>query len=172
MQPFTGARDGGPFGLVKGIGMGLTGFVLKDMAAIFGPLGYTFKGVHKELRKSKQPTKAIRKARMMQGRRDLGEIEDGEKRAIEEKVAHGWNVVQQVWAIMQETRAQGLKGRVKVMRETKTWKANGAFETVEMAEKALNAMKTGKSLERAFAQRTEELRLAQRPRKNAVRDLE
>jgi hypothetical protein len=59
VQPYTGARDGGATGFVKGVGMGLTGFVLKDLAAIFGPFGYTFKGVHKELLKGRQPTKFV-----------------------------------------------------------------------------------------------------------------
>ena len=56
---------------------------------IFGSFGYTFKGVHKALLKSKQPTKLIRKARIMQGQRDLGEIEDGERRVVEERVVLG-----------------------------------------------------------------------------------
>ena len=44
--------------------MGLTGFVLKDISAIIGQLGYTLKGLHKELSKGKQPTHFIRKARL------------------------------------------------------------------------------------------------------------
>ena len=73
-QPYTGARDGGAAGFVKGVGMGLTGFVLKDISAIIGPFGYTFKGIHKELLKGNQPTKFIRKARILEGQRDLGAL--------------------------------------------------------------------------------------------------
>lgn len=171
-QPYTGARDNGAVGFVKGIGMGLTGFVLKDIAAIFGPFGYTLKGVHKELLKSKQPTKFIRKARIMQGQRDLNALDEKEKLEAEERVFHGWTVVQQVWAIMEEKRGKGLKGRVQVMRERKTWRANGAFENVEMAEKAVAARKKGESLEGVFAQQKKELKLTQRPRKNVVKDME
>jgi hypothetical protein len=171
-QPYTGARDNGAVGFVKGVGIGLTGFVLKDIAAIVGPFGYTLKGVHKELVKSKQPTKFIRKARIMQGQRDLNALDSKEKKTAEEAVFHGWTVMQQVWAIMEETRAQGLKGKVKVLRERKTWRANGAFENVEMAEKAVAARKNGGSLEGVFAQQREELRLTQRPRKNVVQDME
>jgi hypothetical protein len=172
VQPYTGARDNGPIGFVKGIGMGLTGLVLKDIAAIVGPFGYTLKGVHKELLKSKQPTKFIRKARIMQGQRDLVQLDEKRSKELEETVCHGWSVVQQVWAIMEETRAQGLKGRVKVLRERKTWRENGAFENVEMAEKAVQARKKGEGLEGAFAQQREELKLTQRPRKNVVQDME
>jgi hypothetical protein len=78
VQPYTGARDGGATGFVKGVGMGLTGFVLKDLAAIFGPFGYTFKGVHKELLKGRQPTKFIRRARILEGQRDLGDLDEQE----------------------------------------------------------------------------------------------
>ena len=46
--------------------MGLAGCVLKVIAAIMGPFGYTLKSVHEALLKSKQPTKFIRKARIMQ----------------------------------------------------------------------------------------------------------
>jgi hypothetical protein len=62
LQPYTGARDNGPIGFMKGVGMGLTGFVSKDLAAIIGPFGYTAKGLHKEVLKGKQPTNFIRKA--------------------------------------------------------------------------------------------------------------
>lgn len=58
------------------------------------------------------------------------------------------------------------------MKQRKTWRANGAFENVEMAEKALQATKKGESLDGVFAQQREELNLAQRPRKNVVNDIE
>jgi hypothetical protein len=152
--------------------MGLTGFVLKDIAAIVGPFGYTLKGVHKELLKSKQPTKFIRKARIMQGQRDLIALDEKEKKAAMEMVLHGWSVVQQVWAILEEKRGKGLKGRVQLMRERKTWRANGAFENVEMAEKAIAARRKGESLDEVFSQQRKEMQLAERPRKNVVKDIE
>lgn len=128
MQPYTVARDNGPVGFVKGVGMGLTGFVLKDLAAIFGPFGYTLKGVHKELLKGRQPTNFIRKARILQGQRDLRCCDENERKAVQKTVSHGWSVVQQVWSIMEDKRAQGLKGRAQAMKERKTWRLNGAFE--------------------------------------------
>jgi hypothetical protein len=99
VQPYKGARDNGPTGFVKGVGMGVTGFVLKDLAAILGPFGYTLKGIHKELLKSKQPTHFIRKARIMQGQRDVRSLDDNDKRKVQETVNHGWSVVQQVVSI-------------------------------------------------------------------------
>jgi hypothetical protein len=172
VQPYKGARDGGPVGFVKGVGMGLTGFVLKDLAAIFGPFGYTLKGAHKELMKSSQPTHFIRKAKIVQGQRNWAALNDEEKKKAVEQVDHGWQVVQQVWEIMEEKRSEGLKGRVKLMREKKTWRANGAFENVEMAERALEARRKGESLEGVFERQREELKLAQQPRKNVQQDMQ
>jgi len=171
-QPYTGARDNGPVGFVKGVGMGLTGFVLKDLAAIVGPFGYTFKGIHKELQKSNQPTHFIRKARIMEGQRDLYALDEKEAKKVAETVNHGWQVVQDVFAIMEEKRAHGLRGRLHVMKERKTWRVNGAFENVEMAEKALEASRRGESLEGVFAQQRDELQLTKKPRKNVAQDLE
>ncbi|KAE9380497.1 glycosyltransferase family 1 protein [Stipitochalara longipes BDJ] len=171
VQPYTGARDGGPTGFVKGVGMGLTGFVLKDLSAIIGPFGYTFKGVHKELLKGRQPTKFIRKARMLEGQRDFKALDDKESKKATEAVTHGWSVVQQVWAIMEEKRSKGLRGRIHVMKERKLWRANGAFENVEMAEKALAARRKGESLDGVFAEQRKELQLTEKPRKDVVDDI-
>jgi len=173
-QPYTGARDSGPVGFVKGVAMGLTGFVLKDLSAIIGPFGYTLKGIHKEILKSKQPTNFIRRARILQGRRDKKQLDEDEKnkKRVEEEIRHGWSVVQQVWAIMEEKRAQGLNGRVKALRERRTWRANGAFENVEMAERAIEARRKGGNLEEVFADQKRELEEAKRPRRNVVMDLE
>ncbi len=150
VQPYTGARDHGPIGFVKGIGMGLTGFVLKDLAAISGPFGYTFKGVHKQLLKGKQPTNFIRKARILEGQRDLHDLDEKEAKAAVEAVMHGWSVITQVWQIMDERRKRGLRGRVHVLCERKKWRADGACENVERAERALEAMRKGESLDEVF----------------------
>lgn len=50
VQPLHGAREGGSIGLLKGIGRGLAGVVLKPGAAISGLPAYTFKGMYKELK--------------------------------------------------------------------------------------------------------------------------
>jgi hypothetical protein len=171
-QPYNGARDNGAVGFIKGVGLGLPGFVLKDLAAIFGPFGYTLKGIHKELLRSKQPTNFIRKARILEGRRDLHALDEEEARQAIETVCNEWSIVLQVWGIMEEKRSQGLRGRVHVMRERKTWKANGAFENVEMAKKAIEATRKGESLDGVFAQQRAELKMAQQPRKNVVQNMD
>lgn len=172
VQPYTGARDNGAIGFVKGVGMGLTGFVLKDLAAILGPFGFTLKGVHKEMLKSKQPTAFIRRARIMQGQRDISYLDDKAKQEARERVDHGWFVIKQVWAMMDETRTHGLRGRAMAIRERKTWRMNGAFENVDMAEKALKARKQGESLDAVFAEKRTELRKAEEPRRDVADDLE
>jgi len=50
-QPLRGAEKEGAAGLIKGIGKGIGGLVLKPGAAIWGIPGYTFMGIHKEVRK-------------------------------------------------------------------------------------------------------------------------
>jgi hypothetical protein len=172
VHPYRGARDGGTVGFIKGVGMGLTGFILKDLAAIIGPFGYTLKGIHKELSKSHQPTHFIRKARIRQGQRDLDALPVEDRRKCEEKVAHGWAVAQEFWRVMQEKREHGLKGRIQAVRERRHWRENGAFENVEWAEKALEARKRGESLEEVMREQREEIERAHRPRKPVMRDLE
>ncbi|KAG4028377.1 hypothetical protein MFRU_022g00950 [Monilinia fructicola] len=179
VQPYTGARDHGAFGFVKGVGMGLTGFVLKDISAVVGPFGYTLKGVHKELLKSKQPTAFIRKARILQGQRDVNLLEANpkERKEIDERLTHGWNVILQVWKLMDEKRrdgGMGLKGRMKVMRERRTWRSNGAFEGVGAAERAIQAQKNGENggLKGVLKKQRKELKKAERPRKGVATELE
>jgi len=172
VQPYTGARDHGAVGLVKGVGMGFFGFILKDLGAVIGPFGYTFKGLHKEISRRKQPTRFIRKARVLQGQRDFNACSIEEQQKASEAVSHGWSVVQQVFAIMQEKRREGLKGRVMVMKERKTWRANGAFENVTMAEKALEARKRGESLDAIFGEQREEIKKAEMPRQSVADDLQ
>ncbi|KAK6602013.1 udp-transferase [Botrytis cinerea] len=179
VQPYTGARDHGALGFVKGVGMGLTGFVLKDISAIVGPFGYTLKGVHKEMVKNKQPTAFIRKARMLQGQRDIYQLnrDSKERKGVEDRVTHGWNVILEVWKLMDEKKRDGglgLKGKLKVMRERRTWRSNGAFEGVGAAEKAVQAKKRGDKggVKAVFKKQRKELEKAERPRKGVAAELE
>lgn len=140
-QPVRGAKERGVWGFVQGIGMGVTGFVLKDLAAIVGPVAYTLKGVQKEVGKKRQPTHFIRRARIMQGRKDLAALSGERKKEVERKVLHGWGVMKEIWRAMDQERERGFRGRVKRFRERKTWRVNVDFDNVEMAEKALRALK-------------------------------
>lgn len=78
LHPYRGAKTGGLLGCVKGVGIGIGGFVLKDIAAVVAPVAYTLKGIHKELKKSSQPDAFIRKARIIQGKQDLRQLATGE----------------------------------------------------------------------------------------------
>jgi len=169
--PYKGARDNGTLGFAKGVGMGLTGFVLKDIAAIIGPFGYTFKGVHKELLKHKQPTHFIRKARIIQGHRNLNTLNDLQQKKAVNEVLEGWKVVQQVVGIMNEKRTHGIIGRFQAMKEHKTWHTNGALENVEMAKRALDASRRGERLDEVFAEQRQELEETKKPRRNVVKDI-
>jgi hypothetical protein len=73
--------------------------------------------------------------------------------------------------MMEEKRSQGLRGRIHVMRERKKWRANGAFENVEMAKKAIEARRNGESLDGAFAQQRAELEMTRRPTKSVVQEI-
>ncbi|KAF1992155.1 glycosyltransferase family 1 protein [Aulographum hederae CBS 113979] len=77
MQPIRGAKKDGMIGCLKGIGFGIGGFVLKDIAAIVGPVAYTLKGVHKEWGRTRQPEGFVRRARILQGARDIRELQLG-----------------------------------------------------------------------------------------------
>ena len=170
-QPYRGARDNGPIGFIKGTGMGLTGFVLKNISAIVGPFGYTLKGLHKELKKNNQPTHFIRRARIMEGVKDLEDLDEKERKKATEQLDHGWSVIQEIWSLMEEKRTQGLMGRLKVRHERNAWKENGAFENVEMAEAVLEARKRGESMEDILAEKRKELKKAEKPEKDVVDEM-
>ncbi|KFZ05117.1 hypothetical protein V501_08661 [Pseudogymnoascus sp. VKM F-4519 (FW-2642)] len=143
LQPYDGAVRDGPVGFIKGTGMGLMGFVLKNLSAVIGPFAYTAKGAQKELHKGQQPTQFLRRARIIQGQRDLVALSD-EKRAVESKrVAHGWAVMEELWHEMAEERRDGLFGNIKAVRERKTWRMEVRFDNIFMAEKALEALHRG-----------------------------
>lgn len=170
-QPVRGARSEGALGFVKGTGMGLTGFVLKNISAIIGPFGYTMKGLHKELLKSHQPTHFIRKARILEGGIDHKELDDRGLAEAKEIVDHGWSVLQQIWDVMEEKKAHGVLGRVKERHERKNWRANGAFENVEMAEKVLEANKNGDDMDKLFKEQRTDSDVADAPKKDVVDEI-
>ncbi|CAD6441773.1 343908a9-456e-46f3-8016-4f35469529bc [Sclerotinia trifoliorum] len=81
-QPLRGAEKEGAAGLIKGIGKGIAGVVLKPGAAIWGLPGYTFMGIHKEVRKlfGSSALNYIIAARTAQG------FEDAQNCSIEERL--------------------------------------------------------------------------------------
>ncbi|KAE9962689.1 hypothetical protein BLS_010125, partial [Venturia inaequalis] len=191
-QPYHGAKERGVLGFVDGVGMGFGGFVLKNIAAILGPFAYTAKGLHKEIIKHRQPTAFIRKARIIQGGKELralqvasssqnikdaslqpGEVSvyaprKGENlKKVEEKVEDGWKVVLEVLETADTMSQEGmlrLKGKMHLHKERSKWREAGALESVDMAERALQAHKDGKDVRhvlkrhKATAKKTSERR--------------
>ncbi|KAH0559843.1 hypothetical protein GP486_003640 [Trichoglossum hirsutum] len=80
-QPIKGAKDEGPAGLVKGIGKGIGGLVLKPSAAIWGLPGYAFQGVAKEIQKhfGSSTQSYILAARTAQGYEDWNSSSEPER---------------------------------------------------------------------------------------------
>lgn len=136
LQPYHGAKQAGTLGFVQGLGKGFGGFVLKDIAAVIGPIGYTLKGVHKELVKGKKLTAFIRRARMIQGEDDLKVLNEGEKKLIGAKIEAAWKIVEEIKREIKLTREEGLEGKVAVMIGKQRLSKQGAFESVESTRKA------------------------------------
>lgn len=84
--PVRGARERGVRGAAAGAAMGFTGFVLKDLAALFGPVGYALKGVAKQVERRggtdlERMRKLVRRARIVQAQREMNllVVGDGDK---------------------------------------------------------------------------------------------
>jgi hypothetical protein len=91
-QPWTGAQKEGASGFIKGFGKGIGGFATKPNAALLSVLGYTMKGVHKEVQKlfgSNVQTYIIT-SRTAQGYEEWLQSSDAEK----EDVMVRWKLIQ------------------------------------------------------------------------------
>ncbi|KAF2201810.1 UDP-Glycosyltransferase/glycogen phosphorylase [Delitschia confertaspora ATCC 74209] len=133
--PINQAKEGGFLGFFRGVAMGFGGLILKDIAGLMGPFAFTMKGVHEEVRKKtgRQPTGYLRRARIVQGRKELdylGQRQKGKKskggdaegegkrvgdkrREVELRVSRKWEKVQKM--VLQEKKMnskRGLKGRI------------------------------------------------------------
>ncbi len=137
LQPYYGARKNGALGFVQGVGKGIGGFVLKDLAAIIAPFGYTLKGVHKELIKGRQPTAFIRQARIVQGGKDAQALDGKVKQQELTKIDAAWRIVSEIQREDEAQKEEGLKGRVAVLNEKRKMGKNSTYETVGQAKKAL-----------------------------------
>ena len=141
LQPYRGARDHGTLGLVQGIGKGFGGFILKDLAALFGPVAYTMKGVHKEMIKGKQPTHFIRRARIAQGIQDVKALDDAARRREDERVEKAWQVVLEIAQEFAVVKDEGFKAKWRFRREGRRLVKEGKFESVGNAAEALEEWK-------------------------------
>ena len=91
------------------MGKGVGGFVLKDIAALVGPVSYSLKGIHKELRKDSRPISLIRKARIFQGQKEALAMSDDERKELFDKVLQKWKTVLEVQACA-ESRKRAVLG--------------------------------------------------------------
>lgn len=145
--PYRGAKANGVAGFAKGVGMGLTGFVLKDLAAIVGPVGYTLKGVAKQLDRGRQPVRHIRRARIVQGQREVRAMSPEERKKMTAEVARGWEVMRALWEFLETLEKRGhlhLRKKIKVKR---VMGLGAAFESVTAAETTLARLKRGEDLD-------------------------
>ncbi|KAI2602802.1 glycosyltransferase family 1 protein [Hypoxylon sp. NC1633] len=154
--PIRGARENGIKGALAGIGMGLTGFVLKDIAALIGPIGYTLKGIAKQVERGKQPIKYLRRARIIQAQREFHALTEAERATVLEAVSKGWQVMRQLAdLIMQDNEKRRFITLFSGRQSKNTRKARSlgkygrgpAFENVQVAEHAIEAIKQGESVE-------------------------
>jgi UDP:flavonoid glycosyltransferase YjiC (YdhE family) len=74
-QPIRGAKQRGVIGAARGVGFGIGGLVLKDIAAVLGPGAYLMKGLDAEYLKRYQPTNYLRRARTLQGQIELQNLD-------------------------------------------------------------------------------------------------
>jgi UDP:flavonoid glycosyltransferase YjiC (YdhE family) len=182
--PYHGAKEKGVLGCLDGFGMGFGGLILKNFAALVGPFAYVSKGIHKEIQKSRQPTAFLRKARIVQGSKEIKAIKDsgqgktstyldavywpreGETmQSIEEKVEHGWRIVLEVQDLAQHHKDQGgLREHLAFRKEHKKWRDNSALESIATAEMALNAKKEGRDVDDVFKEHREEVERSQKPK--------
>ena len=146
LQPYRGARDNGALGFVQGIGKGFGGFILKDLAAIFGPIAYTMKGVHKEMIKGQQPTQFIRRARIAQGVLDVKALDGEARKKEEEKVRKAWEVVLDIAQEFAVVKNEGLKAKWRLRQESRRLNKEGKFESVGSAAVELEEWRRGQRL--------------------------
>jgi hypothetical protein len=127
-QPIRGAKQQGIVGAARGVGFGIGGFVLKDIAAIIGPGAYFMKGLDAEYKKRYQPTNYIRRARIAQGQKELqtyeaqsrmgriqeakeGQAKEIEKRdVLERNVGIRWQALEQAIAEEKKHHKSGIVG--------------------------------------------------------------
>jgi UDP:flavonoid glycosyltransferase YjiC (YdhE family) len=188
--PYRGAKEKGVLGFLDGFGMGFGGLILKNIAALVGPPAYISKGIHKEIQKSRQPTAFLRKARIVQGSKEIKAIKDSDQgkisnhldavywprvgetmENIEEKIEHGWHIVLEVLDRAQQQKDQsGFRGPMASRKENKQWRDNSVLESVGTAEMALNAKKDGRDVDKVFKEHREEVARSKKP-KEPVMDL-
>ncbi|KAK8115224.1 hypothetical protein PG999_007293 [Apiospora kogelbergensis] len=179
--PVKGAKQDGVGGALGGVAMGFGGLVLKPIAAIVSPFGYTLKGMSKQLERRHNPARYVRRARIVQAQRDLLELDKPERQALSEETYKGYDVLRQLGELVQaENGKRSIAARLhrrphmqyhsrrdrdrdpeaagdptgggaggpsgKHGLELGEWGRGQAFESVELAEKAIAAVKNGEHI--------------------------
>ncbi|PHH59729.1 hypothetical protein CDD81_2623 [Ophiocordyceps australis] len=153
--PLRGARNNGLGGFVKGTAMGLGGLVLKPMAAILGPIGFTLHGAIKQAerqrykRRKSCPPRSIRRARIAQGQREaLALKKPSERRKVCDEVDKGWRTLVALGdeVVVAERRRNFPKHLKKILLHT-----HFMFEDVDLARACLEELQAGKSLDDVVA---------------------
>lgn len=161
--PVRGAKEGGGMGFVKGVGMGFTGLVLKNLAALTSG-SYALKGVAKEVEwRGKQPMVLVRKARIIQGRREVKKLDEQpdsqeQVRDVREEVLQGFDAMRELWeAIERAERERTGGGAAGVLRRKvvvgshrlggRKLGVGAAFENVQAAKDAVEALKQGATVD-------------------------
>ncbi|KAI0389762.1 glycosyltransferase family 1 protein [Xylariaceae sp. FL0594] len=165
LLPIRGAKEGGFKGAIAGIGMGLLGFVLKDLAAIFGPIAYTLQGIAKEISGGKRHVNHIRRARIVQAQREIEALSDSDKKTATEEVRRAWAVMKQLACMVMEDRerrgAMGIIRRgtnddkAKKNKALEKYGRGRAFESAETAKMAIAALEGGKSMDEVVGRDTD-----------------
>ena len=124
--------------------------MLKDLAAFWGIPAYTMKGVHQELIKSRQPTKFIRRARIMQGQSELTELTREDLKDADNKVREAWKVIMAMNNQIQIAKSKGLRGRYQIYKGKRKWEKYGIFESTDHTKRALEAYQEGRDLKTDF----------------------
>lgn len=128
LQPYHGAKQHGTLGFFTGFGKGLGGFVLKDLAAVIAPVAYTSKGIHKELTKGRQPTALVRRARIFQGHKEFGALDEAARQRDEQQVEVAWKFVREIMEELETNGKEGLQGRLRRTWEMRKLGRQGAFK--------------------------------------------
>ena len=136
------SNGGGVRGFVKGVGMGIMGFVLKDISAGIGPVAYVLKGLAKQADRSNQPARYLRRARMMQGQREARAFGDLDWQRYSEKAVSSWESMHSLFRMVQEGKNHGddakkekKAGKAKIGDEEAN--TNGTISTIGTAHPPL-----------------------------------
>ncbi|KAK7952707.1 Sterol 3-beta-glucosyltransferase UGT80B1 [Apiospora aurea] len=149
--PVKGAKQDGLGGALGGVAMGFGGLVLKPIAAIVSPFGYTLKGISKQLERRHNPARYVRRARIVQAQRDLLELSPAERTALSEETYKGRPHLHYHHQDRNDTGGNnaedsgGSPGE-KYGLEHGEWGRGQAFESVELAERAIAAVKNGEPI--------------------------